>query len=460
MSVKNSVPQSLNPSLARVPAILWLAIAVCLASAGPTLRAQSTAPLPGAGLAEARRRAFERNWDLLAAKSDVDIASAQQIVAKSFPNPNVSLSVAKITTDGKPQSTELGNSLFHRSYDTIAAFNQLIEIGGKRDARKTSARAGVAGAEARFSEARRQLELAVTRAYVAVLAADGQSQVLRASAASLRREADIAETRLKAGDLSKADRDQIQIAADRFELDANRAEGDARTARIQLEILLGEPVASGMIALSDSLDQLAARPVPSGWETPSPSAVEARPDVVAARAEVRRTEAELRLQKAQRIPDPTFLVQYEREPPDQPNTLGVGVSFPLPLWNRNRGPIAIATAAHAQAETHARQAVAAAVGGWLTASNDYRTASERSGRYRTRIVRDSAAVLETVRFAYQKGGASLLDLLTAERNDNDVRLASANAAADLANAIGGLDAAVGTATSKPTSTDTRNPSRP
>ena len=41
-----------------------------------------------------------------------------------------------------------------------------------------------------------------------------------------------------------------------------------------------------------------------------------------------------------RIPDPTFLGQYEHEPPDQPNTMGFGVSFPLPLWNRNQGRIA------------------------------------------------------------------------------------------------------------------------
>ncbi|KAB2666735.1 MAG: TolC family protein [Verrucomicrobia bacterium] len=451
VSVKNSVSSGSQSRPFRRLAIVWAAALAFLAGA-PGLRAESaaaaTAPPPALsapiGLGEARRIAFERNWDLLAAKSDVDIAVAQQIVARSFPNPILALSVAKVPADNAPSSTAMGNSLLHRSYDTIAAVNQLVEIGGKRDARRSSARAGIAGAEARFAEARRQLELAVTRAYVAVLSADGQATVLRASAASLRREADIAETRLKAGDLSRADRDQIRIAADRFEIDANRAEGDARTARIQLGVLLGESSASGGIRLSDMLEQLAGRPVPSGWEIPSPSVVANRPDVLAARADARRAEAELRLQKAQRVPDPTLLAQYEREPPDKANSVGLGVSFPLPLWNRNRGPIAAATAAAAQADTRANQTVAAAVANWMAAANDYRTAAERRERYLTRIVRDSAAVLDSVRFAYQKGGASLLDLLTAQRNDNDVRLASANAAADLANAVGGLEAAMST----------------
>ena len=38
-------------------------------------------------LADAKQIAFERNWDLLAAKSGIDAAQAQLIVAKEFPNP-------------------------------------------------------------------------------------------------------------------------------------------------------------------------------------------------------------------------------------------------------------------------------------------------------------------------------------------------------------------------------------
>ena len=44
--------------------------------------------------------------------------------------------------------------------------------------------------------------------------------------------------------------------------------------------------------------------------------------------------------------------------------------------------------------------------------------------------------------AYERGGASLLELLAAERNDNDIRLATAQAAADAANALSALRAAL------------------
>ena len=75
-------------------------------------------------LADAKRTAFERNWDLLAAKSGVDAATAQLLIAKEFPNPTFSYSTAKIGS--QEGGTSLGNGLWSRSYDTIFAVNQLI----------------------------------------------------------------------------------------------------------------------------------------------------------------------------------------------------------------------------------------------------------------------------------------------------------------------------------------------
>src|SRR2546425_8897660 len=63
-------------------------------------------------LAEAQRIAFERNWDLLAARSDVDLATAQKIVARQFPNPTLSFSATQISADSHPNSSGVHNALF------------------------------------------------------------------------------------------------------------------------------------------------------------------------------------------------------------------------------------------------------------------------------------------------------------------------------------------------------------
>ncbi|MDB6033570.1 MAG: Outer rane efflux protein [Verrucomicrobiales bacterium] len=390
-------------------------------------------------LPEARRFAFERNWDLLAAKSDVDIAVAQRIVGREFPNPTFSWSTAKLPADSNPAGTSAGNDLWHRNYDTIFAINQLFEIGGKRSNRQASATAGVKAAEARLLDARRTLDLAVTRAYVTALLAQTNVSILRQSAEGLKREAKIAEARLNAGDISRADKAQIEIAADRLELDARAAETIARTARISVEVLLGAQKPSGTWTPADTLDSLALETsVAKGREYSFPPD---RPDLLAAEALRQRAEADLKYQKALRIPDPTLLVQYEHEPPDQPNTIGFGLSFPLPLWNRNKGGILAARAAKEQAEFQLKKTEATITAEIASAEVTYADAAARWQQARETILPKSQEVRKTISFAYEKGGASLLDLLSAERNDNEVRLATAQAAADAANAAAALKAA-------------------
>jgi cobalt-zinc-cadmium efflux system outer membrane protein len=387
-------------------------------------------------LMEAQHMAVERNWDLLAAAAGVDAATAQKIIAQSFPNPTLSLASTKINVDHHPSSTPEGNALWDRSYDTVAAVNQLIEIGGKRRSRKDSAQAGFKGAQAQFQDVERTLELGVAKSYITAGQAEENVRVLKKSAATLRQEAHLADVRLRAGEISGSDRSQIEMSADRLELDAQAAESAAAQARVALEVLLGVSHPKGQIELADSLDTLCGDSVPQTDSSP-----ENRPDVVAAIEGFRKADADLRLQKANRVPDPTLLGQYEHEPPDNPNSVGFGVSFTLPLWNRNRGGIMAAEATRDQACLALEKAEAQARADVATAHFAYDDAIQRWQKYRDAVRPHSEEIRKTVAYAYEKGGASLLDLLQAERNDNDIRLATAQAASDAASAIAALKAA-------------------
>src|ERR1035441_10178058 len=213
-------------------------------------------PLQRLSLADAQRLAFEKNWDLLAAAAGVDAATAQKIVAHEFPNPALSLSSTKINVDNHPNSTPAGNSLWDRSYDTVFAINQLFEIGGKRRSRKLSAQAGFEGAKAQLFDARRTLDVAVAKGYVAAAQAEENVHVLLQSAGTLREEAKIAEVRLRAGEISSADKNQIEITAEQFELNAQSAKAAAAQARVALQVLLGVPHPNADRQLSDQLETL------------------------------------------------------------------------------------------------------------------------------------------------------------------------------------------------------------
>ena len=408
-------------------------------------------------LADAKQIAFEQNWNLLAARSGVDAAVAQLIVAKEFPNPTASLSTAKIgRTDA---GTVPGNSLWYRNYDSIAAVSQLIEIGGKRHDRQMAARAGILSAKTRFYDAKRTLDQGVTKAYVAALLAGESARNLTESAGYMRHEANIAEAQHAAGDLSEADMKTLEINADQFELQAKTAEAAAVQARIAVEILMGQDEPNGNWTPTDSLEQMAASAQPD--ETASVNTTVstngnangiqvARPDVLAAETDLRAAEANLKLQKAERIPDPTFSFGVEHNPPgggDPPdggpnaNTFNIGVSFPLPIWNQNGGNIKAAQAAVDQSRIALEQTRAQAVADVATAESEYGEAYARWLRYRDQTAPKSARVRETIEFKYEKGAATLVDLLNAEQTDNTIRLAFAQAMNDTASAAADLTAA-------------------
>ncbi len=422
---------------------LWLTLGARKALAAEPASMTNNPPAPvfldrqPISLADAQRLALNRNWDLLAAAAGVDAATAQKIVAKEFPNPTFAFSSAYINVDAA-NTTSLGNSLWDRSYDTIFALNQLFEIGGKRHNRKLSAQAGFEAARAQFLDAKRTLDLAVARAYVAAVFSQENFSVLHDSAESLEQESKIAGLRLKAGEISDADKGEIEINAERFNLDARSAESAAAQARVALEVLLGVPKPKSDCILSDHLDGL----IGSTPEFGTNASGLWRPDVVAAEAAWRKAEADLGLQKAYRVPDPTVEAGYEHNPPDFNNSMVIGLSFPLPLWSHNRGNIMSAAAARDQARLAFEKAQAQAAADITTALLAYDDAIKRWQRYHEQLLPKSAEIRKTKAYAYKKGGASLLDMLVAQRDDNDVRLAANQAASDTATALATLKSVV------------------
>ncbi len=405
-------------------------------------------------LREAVVRALAHNADVQAARTDLAQAGAQLVIARQLPNPTLSASTAKIPTDGGQAGTALGNGLFDRSYDTVISLGQPLEIGGKRRDRRLSAEASLAAARARVRDAERSVGNAVARAYVAALVARESAGIARETATSLARSAELAKVRYDSGDISAADRLQIEIAEGRFRADADTAEGTARTSLVALAVLLGgagDPRGYSQAAsleLSGTLEVLVgAALTPSlapSQEEPTPSdLIERRPDVDSAKRNVEKAEADRALQVAFRIPDPTIMVQYEREPPDRPSSAGVGVSFTVPIFNQNTGAIRAAEAARDASRVELQRVRSRAAGELATAASSLETTKRRVQSLGGELLEKAHQVRDTVAFAWSEGSASLLELLEAERSLNDLKLAVVTAQGDLIQAAADKRAAMG-----------------
>jgi cobalt-zinc-cadmium efflux system outer membrane protein len=132
-------------------------------------------------------------------------------------------------------------------------------------------------------------------------------------------------------------------------------------------------------------------------------------------------------------------------PPDRPNTIGAGVALTLPFWSRNAGAIASADAQRDAAAREVRRVGAQVAADLVAARAGFEEAAQRWQRYRDELRPRSDSIRRAVSLAYEKGGASLVDLLQAQRNDNDVRLEAMRAANDVTVAAADLEAATTTA---------------
>ncbi|HXY39870.1 MAG TPA: TolC family protein [Vicinamibacteria bacterium] len=413
-----------------------LALAAVVATGRPAAGApEPDVPPKALSLAQARALAAERNWSLVAARSGVQQAEGLREQAGAWPNPVAAASAGKLnlTPPGPSGSTS----------DTTLGVTQLLELGGKRGARIRAASAGLTASRAQLAITRVAQDAAVVKAYAAAAAAAETARVGRDSAQALEHAAAIAEVRFRAGEISAAERDQTRVAAGRFAADVRSAEAAAVQARITLQTLLGEPVPDGVVVLSDDLAALLRLATPGLAGPPDTAAVDGRGDVQAARATAEQALAQVDLQRAQRVPDLSLQAQYERDLPDNANTLGFGVSITLPLFDRNHGAIAAAQAAGQQAASEAARVRAQANAEVAASRAALAAALERHRSYAFELLPRAEAARKTVAFSYEKGLASLLELLEAERSLNEVRLAAVDSQADAVGAAADLAAARG-----------------
>ena len=307
------------------------------------------AGLPPLSLSEAKKVAFERNWDLLAAKSGT---STRRGPSSSLPG-RISQShfflISTARLGSHDSATPLGNGIYSRNYDTILQINQLIEIAGKRRDRQVGARAG-SGWERRarfFGRQTRTLDQGVTKAYLAALLAAGKRAE---SQRILRLPATGGEDRRRAvpgrGPFRFGQKNELKLIPNNLTVQAKAAAEASRVqARISVsEVLLGlQPSPRGDWTPADSPRPIggngsAARPEPA---TPEGE----RPDVLAAEAgPAQRAGRNCGCRRPCAFPDPTFSIGVEHNPPGggpgigpDVNTLIAGFSFPLPLWNLNGG---------------------------------------------------------------------------------------------------------------------------
>ena len=371
------------------------------------------------------------NLDYAAQRYNVSIAEAAIAAAREFPNPTLQLNGGRDVTHSGDQEMPA----------TVgAALVQTFEVGGKRKYRIRGARQAYAAAAATLQEFLRNLKLDAAAAFADALSLSRSAEQKRESAEFLARLAEVQRQRRRLGDISQADMLQAQVEDQQFHNEVLTAEAEAEKAALALSGFLGPDRANTRLVAKGNLEQPPREFDVTGLLT---HALQERPDLVALRRTRDAAQSKTLEEKANRVPNLDVGVNWTHNtssqnsiaPSPEFDSLGLSLSLPIPLWNRNRAAIASARLAAEQAQKQLEAAELKAEVQIRQAASAYRSAAERARHYQSGILKDADAVLEAKRFSYQKGQSSLLELLDAQRTDNEVRSSYNDALADQAKAL-------------------------
>jgi outer membrane protein, heavy metal efflux system len=370
----------------------WKIAALCAVISGlmaPAAFAQSIS------LPQALSTAMDANPDMAAARQEIGIADGARKQAGLIPNPTISYDV---------EDTRRSTS------QTTVTLSQTLELGGKRGARVDVATYGQTAAQLELDRRVNALRAEVVQAFYAALRAQTGLDLAKQSLELTERGLRIVDGRVRAGKSSPVEATRAQVQLAEAKLQVRRAETEKATAYQQLAQITGSSV-----TVFDRLDS----PTLSPGLPPDAEELLSRLDQTAemrqAVVQIDKSDASLGSEKAQRIPDLTVSVgsQYDRSVRERVNT--VGLSMPLPLFDRNQGNILSASRRADQARDQRNAVELRLRSETQTAVNQWATAMQEVESYDKTILPSAQQAVETATRGFEMGKFGFIEVLDAQR---------------------------------------------
>lgn len=339
-----------------------------------------------------------------------------------------------------------------RTRTTTVQLKQPIELGGKRQARLALAQGAVSQARTELALRRQETRAGVVAAFYSVLVAQERQLLAGALVGLARQGVDAAARRVAAGKISPIDETRARMAAVDASSELNAASGALALARTALGALIGQPAHAYQLAAHDPRQLPDIKPLPLLLAQAGDSA-----SVRRARGQLSTQLAQTDVERAARMPDLTLLVGSQRDAELGRRQAVLGVSLPLPLFNRNQGNLSAALQRTDRAQDELAAARVTAAADLASAHTRYEVARQEVALLRQEVLphADSAYALTLKGFEY--GKFSFLEVLDAQRTLFQSQSRHWNALLDAWRAYADIERLAGAASTTPDRTNEPGP---
>ena len=308
---------SIHRSWLFVLSMWWVSIATYSIPAGAQAPGNSTSDGTPLTLSAALDLALKASPDLAAARRELAATDGTLVQAQARPNPHLSYLL-----EDTRQATRA----------TTLQINQLVELGAKRAARINAAERGRDIAAAELASRQTEIRALVIAAFFDLLVAQERTSLAQDAVELARRAAAAAAKRVQAGNISPVEEIKARVAESNARMELSQAQSDLITARQSLARTWNDPLPrfSKAVGALDALPELPTLPELQARLTNSPN-------LRRARLEIERRQALADLERAKRVPDLTLSLGVKRDEQLGRDQAVIGVSVPLPIFDRNRG---------------------------------------------------------------------------------------------------------------------------
>jgi cobalt-zinc-cadmium efflux system outer membrane protein len=386
-------------------------------AASMTSPAWASEPVTSLSMHDAIELALQRNPDSRSAAEDVIAASGALHQSRLLPNP--SLFMSSLGRGVSPAEGPVPNQF---------GVTWTIPIGGKRAAGIESAEAAVDAARATHVAARRQVALAVVKAFITVLLDQSLLEFALKDAAGIHQALELNELRYKDGKIPYGDVAKLRIQVYGLDDAARQTQLQLANDRAELARLTGEgSLASGFTVVGSlTAPALASEPVAENLYA---QALKQRTDYLALIAQEHSLAASSRQARRTPIPDLGVLADYDAIPGSS-GAYDLQLTVSIPIFDRNQGNIAQAEAAERKARI-ATEGLRAQIRSEVEqAVNTWNANHARLAVYDANLLAAAQESLEISRHTYEEGRGSLLDYLDAESTHRTIESAYRSAIAD------------------------------
>ncbi len=412
-----------------------LLVSVCVAAQSSTQRAPQPPP-ERVTLDQAVDLALKHNHSLQAARTLILQNQAQEITANLRPNPTISWDTQFLPLF---QPNDFTLDYLNNSAQFDLGLGYTLERGRKRQHRLQAAKDQTAVTTAQVTDNERTLAFNVASQFIAALLAQSNLELADTNLSSFQQSLDISEEKFKAGAMSEGDLLKIKLQMLQFQMDVS----NARIARVQALASLRQLLGYESVSENYAVDgQLEYKSVTAREDDLKALALRQRPDLRAAQSGVTAAQSQLELAKANGKHDLNTSFNYSHV--GAVNSGAFFFNIQLPIFDRNQGEIARTRYAITQSQDLSSEQASIVLTDVANAYELVRTNDQVVQLYQSGYLKQAQDSRDISQYAYQRGAASLLDFLDAERSYRATELAYRQSLASYMTSLEQLRQAVGT----------------